>query len=112
MGLPRVHGELTTAGITVAASTVWEVIQAEGIDPAPDRAATTWADFPHSQADALLACDFIETVTLTGQRPYILAAIEHATRRVRILGTSAHPTADRVASAGSRPAATNSSTGP
>ena len=29
---------------------------------------------------------------LTGQRQYILAAIHHAGRRVRILGTTAHPT--------------------
>jgi hypothetical protein len=36
--------------------------------------------------------DFIETVTLTGQRQYILAAIHHTGRRVRILGTTAHPT--------------------
>ncbi|MFC5673659.1 hypothetical protein [Streptomyces incanus] len=40
--------------------------------------------------------DFIETVTLTGQRQYVLAAIEHATRRVRILGTTAHPSAPWV----------------
>ncbi len=88
----RVHGELTTLGMTIAASTVWEILTSEGIDPAPDRAATTWAAFLRSQADALLACDFIETVTLTGQRQYILATIEHATRRIRILGTTAHPT--------------------
>ena len=43
-----------------------------GIDPAPDRAATTWADFLHSQAEALPAADFIETVTLAGTRMYIL----------------------------------------
>jgi hypothetical protein len=36
--------------------------------------------------------DFIETVTLTGARQYILAAVHHASRRVRILGTTAHPT--------------------
>ncbi|MDF3292611.1 helix-turn-helix domain-containing protein [Streptomyces silvisoli] len=95
----RVHGELATLGIKVAASTVWEILQAEGIDPAPDRAATTWAGFLRSQADALLACDFIETVTLTGQRQYILAVIEHATRRIRILGTTTHPNANRVAQA-------------
>ncbi|WP_327579116.1 MULTISPECIES: hypothetical protein [unclassified Streptomyces] len=40
--------------------------------------------------------DFIETITLTGQRQYILAAIEHTTRRIQILGTTAHPTADWV----------------
>jgi hypothetical protein len=33
------------------------------------------------------------TITLTGQRHYILAMIKHATRRIRILGTTAHPTA-------------------
>ncbi|MGW7007027.1 integrase core domain-containing protein [Streptomyces sp. NPDC054933] len=98
-GYRRVHGELATLGITIAASTVWEILQTEGIDPAPNRSATTWADFLRSQADAPLACDFIETITLTGQRQYILAAIEHTTRRIRILGTTAHPTADWVAQA-------------
>ncbi|MFD7180120.1 integrase core domain-containing protein [Streptomyces sp. NPDC059904] len=98
-GYPRVHGELATLGIKIAASTVWEILKAEGIDPAPERAATTWADFLRSQADALLACDFIETVTLTGQRQYILAVIEHATRRIRILGATAHPTASWVTQA-------------
>jgi hypothetical protein len=39
----------------------------------------------------MLAMDFIETVTLTGARQYILAAIDHTSRRVRILGTTAHP---------------------
>ncbi|MEV6957495.1 integrase core domain-containing protein [Streptomyces sp. NPDC051183] len=91
-GYRRVHGELALLGISVAASTVWEILRAEGIDPAPDRASMSWADFLRSQADALLAMDFIETVTLTGQRQYVLAVIEHATRRVRILGTTARPT--------------------
>ncbi|MEU6673544.1 integrase core domain-containing protein [Streptomyces sp. NPDC046925] len=98
-GYRRVHGELTTLGIKIAASTVWEILTAEGIDPAPDRAATTWADFLHSQAEALLACDFIETITPTGERQYILAVIDHITRRVRILGTTAHPTAAWVTQA-------------
>lgn len=89
----RIHGELATLGITIAASTVWEILKAEGIDPAPQRSTTTWADFLRSQADAILARDFIETVTLTGQRQYILTVIEHATRRVRVLGATAHPAA-------------------
>lgn len=86
------HGELLTLGIKVAASTVWELLREAGIDPAPDRAATTWAQFLRSQADELLAIDFIETVTLTGARMYVLAVIEHASRRIRILGATAHPT--------------------
>ncbi|MGN9789030.1 helix-turn-helix domain-containing protein [Nonomuraea sp. ZG12] len=98
-GYRRVHGELANLGIKIAPSTVWEILKREGIDPAPERASTTWADFLRSQADALLACDFIETVTLNGQRQYILAVIEHATRRVRVLGTTAHPTAAWVSQA-------------
>ncbi|SEG96354.1 hypothetical protein SAMN05444920_109357 [Nonomuraea solani] len=47
------------------------------------------ADFLRSQADTLPACDFLETITLNGQRQYILAVIEHATRRIRVLGTTA-----------------------
>jgi transposase len=69
-GYRRVHGELATLGIKVAPSTVWEILKQAGLDPAPERASTTWADFLRSQADALLACDFIETVTLSGQRQY------------------------------------------
>src|SRR5215470_7169984 len=57
-GYRRVHGELLVLGITVAASTVWEILKEAGIDPAPGRASTTWASFLRSQADVLLACDF------------------------------------------------------
>jgi transposase len=98
-GYRRVHGELLTLGVKVAASTVWEILRKAGIDPSPNRTSTTWAAFLRSQAHALLAADFIETVTLTGTRMYILAVIEHATRRIRILGATAHPTAAWVTQA-------------
>jgi hypothetical protein len=65
-GYRRIHGELLVLGVQVAASTAWEILHEAGIDPAPDRACSTWADFLRSQAQALLACDFIETVTLAG----------------------------------------------
>jgi transposase InsO family protein len=80
-------------GIRVAASTVWEILREHGVAPAPQRQSTTWADFLRSQAGALLACDFFETRTLTGAHLYVFAVIEHATRRIRILGATAHPTA-------------------
>ncbi|MCA1674879.1 MAG: helix-turn-helix domain-containing protein, partial [Actinobacteria bacterium] len=86
----RLHGELLVLGVKVAASTVWEILKEASIDPAPERASSTWADFLRSQADALLACDFFETVTLSGTRMYVFAVIEHANRRIRILGVTVH----------------------
>jgi transposase InsO family protein len=78
---------------------VREILRDAGIDPAPERTSTTWTDFLRSQAGALLACDFFETVTLTGARLYVLAVIEHASRRIRILGATSHPAAAWVAQA-------------
>jgi putative transposase len=98
-GYRRLHGELLVLGVKVAASTVWVILKEAGIDPAPERACTTWTNFLRSQADVLLACDFFETVTLTGARLYVLAVIERANRRIRILGATAHPTATWVAQA-------------
>jgi len=98
-GYRRIHGELLVLGIKTAASTVWEIVQQAGIDPAPERTSTTWGSFLRSQADALLACDFFEAVTLGGARLYVLAVIEHASRRIRILGATSHPTASWVAQA-------------
>ncbi|MDU0295162.1 helix-turn-helix domain-containing protein, partial [Saccharothrix longispora] len=80
-GYRRIHGELLVLGIKVAASTVWQILQDAGIDPVPQRTTTTWSTFLRSQAEALLACDFFETHTLTGTRLYILAVIEHTSRR-------------------------------
>jgi putative transposase len=99
LGYRRLHGELLALGVKVAPSTVWEILTEAGIDPAPERAAGSWADFLRSQAEALLACDFLETTTLTGTRMYVFAVIEHASRRIRILGATAHPTASWVAQA-------------
>jgi transposase InsO family protein len=98
-GYRRIHGELLVLGIKVAASTVWEILHEAGIDPAPQRTSETWSAFLHSQAQAIIAADFFETVTLTGAKLYVLAVIEHATRRIRILGATAHPSGAWVAQA-------------
>ena len=78
---------------------MWEILKSAGVDPAPRRTTVTWADFLRSQAEAILAMDFVETDTLTGQRQYILAVIHHTSRRVWIVGTTAHPTHAWVAQA-------------
>jgi transposase InsO family protein len=97
-GYRRIHGELLVLGLKVAASTVWEILKDAGVDPPPERTSDSWAGFLRSQAEAILAADFFEAVTLTGTRMYVLAIIEHTTRRVRILGATG-PTAAWVTQA-------------
>jgi transposase InsO family protein len=99
-GYRRIHGELAALGIKVAASTVWWILKEHGIPPAPQRQSTSWADFLRNHAGALLACDFFETRTLTGARLYGFVVIEQATRRIRILGATAHPTAEWIVACG------------
>jgi transposase len=91
-GYRRIHGELAGLGAKIAASTVWEILNKAGMDPAPRRTAPTWPQFLRSQAEAILACDFFTADLLDGTTAHVLAVIEHATRRVRILGVTLHPT--------------------
>jgi transposase InsO family protein len=96
-GYRRIHGELAGLGVKVAASTVWEILKNAGIDPAPRRADPAWPQFLRSQAEAILACDFFTADLLNGTQVYVLAVIEHATRRIRIIGVTLHPTGDWTA---------------
>jgi putative transposase len=83
--------------VKVAASTAWEILKNAGIDPAPRRTAPSWSQFLRSQADAILACDFFTADLLDGTHAYVLAVIEHASRRIRILGVTLHPTGEWTA---------------
>jgi transposase InsO family protein len=89
----RIAGELAGLGIAVAPSTVWAILKKAGIDPAPRRSGPTWAKFLRSQAEAILATDFFTVDLLDGTTAYVLTMIEHATRRIRILGATDHSTA-------------------
>ena len=93
-GYRRIHGELAGLGVKVAASTVWEILKTNGIDPAPRRTGPTWSQFLRSQAEAILACDFFAVDLLDGTQAHVLTVIGHATRRIRILGVTLHPTGD------------------
>jgi len=93
-GYRRIHGELAGLGVKVAASTVWEILKKAGIDPAPRRSGLAWSQFLRSQAEAILACDFFTADLLDSTQAYVLAVIEHATRRIRILAVTLHPTGE------------------
>ncbi len=97
-GYRRIHGELAGLGVEVAASTVWEILKASGVDPAPlRRTGLAWSQFLRSQADAILACDFFTADLPDGTHAYVLAVIGHASRRIRILGVTLHPTGEWTA---------------
>ena len=90
-GYRRIHGELAGPGITVAPSTVWQILKSAGINRAPRRDGPGWAEFLRSQAQAILALGFFTAGLLNGTKACVLAAIEHGTRRIRILGATEHP---------------------
>ncbi|MGV9385069.1 integrase core domain-containing protein [Nonomuraea sp. NPDC003707] len=91
-GHRRIQGELARLGYSIAASTVWEILRAAGIDPAPRRAGPTWRQFLTAQAHAIIACDFLVVETALLKRLYVLVFIEHGTRRLHLAGVTAHPT--------------------
>jgi putative transposase len=96
-GYRRVHGELCRLGYRIGASIVWTILQCAGVDPAPKRSALTWRQFLHAQAHSVLAMDFFTVETVSLKRLYVLFVIEVVTRRVHVLGVTAHPVGEWVA---------------
>ncbi|GAA0980592.1 hypothetical protein GCM10009555_047360 [Acrocarpospora macrocephala] len=78
-GRRRIQGELVRLGYVIAASAVWEILHAAGIEPAPRRAGPTWRQFLAAQAQAIIACDFLVVETVLLKRLYVLVFIEHGT---------------------------------
>jgi putative transposase len=92
-GHRRIQGELARLGYQIAPSTVWQILHAAGIDPAPQRSGPTWRQFLTAQAHGIIAADFLHLDTITLKRLYALVFIEHDTRRLHLAGVTAHPTA-------------------
>ncbi|MFE3527067.1 integrase core domain-containing protein [Streptomyces sp. NPDC059161] len=92
-GHRRIQGELARLGHPIAPSTVWEILHAAGIGPAPRRTGPSWREFLTTQADGIITADFVHVDTITGRRLHALAFLEHGTRKLHVTGVTAHPTA-------------------
>ena len=80
--------------MTIASSTVWEILRAAGIDPAPRHAGPTWRQFLHMQVAGIVAVDFLHVDSVLLKRLYVLVFIEHGTRRMHLGGVTANPTGE------------------
>ena len=70
---------------------MWLILRRAGIDPAPRRSGQTWRQFLAAQAESILACDLAHVDTVLLHRLYLFFVVELSTRRVWLLGVTAHP---------------------
>jgi putative transposase len=91
-GYGKIEGELLNLGFTVSASTVRNVLNLNGILPAPVRSGSIgWRHLMRHYKQQLLACDFFTVETMWLQTLYVLFFIELGTRRVYLARVTAPP---------------------
>jgi len=96
-GYTRIKGECQKLGICVSKTTIKEVLRAAGIPPAPRRDGPTWSEFMRSYAAWIVAMDFFTVETAFLRTLYVLFWVEVGSRRLKIVGVTAHPTGEWVA---------------
>ncbi|MBS2548548.1 integrase core domain-containing protein [Catenulispora sp. NL8] len=90
-GTVRIQDELRRLGHRIGASTIRRILRSHTIPP-PDQRNDTWRTFPRTQAETILAIDFLHVDTVTLKRLYAAVVIEIGSRRAYLLGVTDHPT--------------------
>jgi len=94
-GYTRIQGALQNVGHRVGRSTIRRVLKAAGLPPVPQR-PTSWQTFLRAHWGAIAGADFFTTELWTWRglvTYYTVFAIDVASRRVQILGSTPHPEA-------------------
>jgi putative transposase len=74
-GYRRIQGALANLGHTLAHSTIGDILERHGIEPAPERQRrTTWKEFLSRHWEQLVATDFftVEVWTRTGLQRFVV----------------------------------------
>jgi putative transposase len=89
-GYRRIEGALSNLGHELARSTIAQILERHGLEPAPERVRkTTWKEFLSRHWELIVATDFftVEVWTRRGLRRFIvLFFIDLSTRKVEIAG--------------------------
>ena len=91
-GYRRISDVAKSLGQTVSKTTEATILEAAGIEPAPERrTGMSWSEFLRIHWDAIVSCDFfsVEALTLRGYvRFQVFFVMRIATREVEIAGIS------------------------
>ena len=89
-GYRGIPGAFFNPGHKLARSTIADILERHGVEPAPERSPkTTWQEFLSRHWELIVAADFftVEVWTRRGlQRFFVLLFMELSTRKVEIAG--------------------------